>query len=55
MMMDYATNMVDDALSAVTLSEPEQCLHNWLLFSGDVLDSEGVTHRLRAGAAHLAD
>ena len=55
MMMDYATIMVDDALSAVTRPEHEQCLQNWILFFGDVLDSDGVADRLRVGAGSVVD
>jgi len=47
MMMDYATIMVDDALSAVTPQEHEQCLNNWMLFFGDVLTTGDVIERLR--------
>jgi nicotinamidase-related amidase len=47
MMMDYATVMVDDALSAVTLQEHEHSLQNWLLFFGDVLGTHDVMQRLR--------
>lgn len=46
MMMDYATVMVDDALSAVTPAEHEHCLNNWMLFFGDVLSTEEVVQRL---------
>ena len=48
MMMDYATVMVDDALSAVTPHEHLHALHNWMLFFGDVLGSEEVIARLSA-------
>lgn len=48
MMMDYATIMVHDALSAVTREEHEQSLCNWMLFFGDVLGTEEVVARLRA-------
>ena len=48
MMMDYATVMVDDALSAVTPHEHEHALHNWMLFFGDVLGSKDVIARLSA-------
>ncbi len=47
MMMDYATIMVDDALSAVTPAEHEHCLNNWMLFFGDVLASDEVIARLQ--------
>jgi nicotinamidase-related amidase len=47
MMMDYATVMVHDCLSAVTPQEHEQSLHNWLAFFGDVLGSEEVVQRLQ--------
>lgn len=47
MMMDYATIMVDDALSAVTPAEHEHCLNNWMLFFGDVLSTEEVVQRLQ--------
>lgn len=46
MMMDYATIMVEDALSAFTPAEHEHCLNNWMLFFGDVLDCDAVTDRL---------
>lgn len=49
MMMDYATIMVADTLSAVTPFEHEHALNNWMLFFGDVLDSEEVVSRLEAG------
>lgn len=51
MMMDYATIMVDDALSAVTVAEHEQCLNNWMLFFGDVLGSAEVMARLQPAKA----
>ncbi|PPE67374.1 isochorismatase family cysteine hydrolase [Caldimonas caldifontis] len=51
MMMDYATIMVDDALSAVTPQEHEHCLNNWMLFFGDVLSTGEVIERLRPGHA----
>jgi nicotinamidase-related amidase len=47
MMMDYATVMVHDALSAVTPQEHEQSLYNWMLFFGDVLGTEEVMARLQ--------
>jgi nicotinamidase-related amidase len=47
MMMDYATVMVHDCLSAVTPQEHEQALHNWMAFFGDVLGSEEVVQRLQ--------
>ncbi len=54
MMMDYATIMVEDALSAVTQAEHLQCLHNWMLFFGDVLGTgevlERLDHRVAAAA-----
>lgn len=50
MMMDYATIMVDDALSAVTPAEHEHCLNNWMLFFGDVLTGDEVVQRLQASA-----
>jgi nicotinamidase-related amidase len=46
MMMNYATVMVEDALSAVTLEEHVQSLNNWMLFFGDVLQAHEVTARL---------
>lgn len=46
MMMDYATILVDDALSAFTPAEHEQALHNWMLFFGDVLRVDEVIARL---------
>jgi len=48
MLMDYATVMVEDALSAFTPEEHVQCLHNWMLFFGDVLSTGEVIERLRA-------
>ncbi len=51
MMMDYATIMVDDALSAVTPAEHEHCLNNWMLFFGDVLSTDEVVQRLVPVAA----
>lgn len=54
MMMDYATIMVDDALSAVTPAEHEQSLQNWMLFFGDVLNSEEVITRLQPDAVSFA-
>ena len=48
MMMDYATIMVDDALSAVTPQEHENSLHNWMLFFGDVQGTDEVIARLAA-------
>jgi ureidoacrylate peracid hydrolase len=47
MMMDYATVMVHDALSAVTPQEHEQSLQNWMLFFGDVLGTEEIVKRLQ--------
>jgi ureidoacrylate peracid hydrolase len=47
MMMNYATVMVHDALSAVTPQEHEQSLQNWILFFGDVLGTEDVIRRLQ--------
>ena len=49
MMMDYATIMVDDILSAVTPFEHEHALNNWMLFFGDVLNTDEVLSRLEAG------
>ena len=46
MMMNYATVMVEDALSAVTQEEHVQALHNWMLFFGDVLSVEEFAARL---------
>lgn len=51
MMMDYATVMVEDALSAVTPHEHEYALQNWMLFFGDVLQTGEVIERLPARAA----
>lgn len=47
MMMDYATVMVHDALSAVTPQEHEQSLQNWMLFFGDVLGTDEILQRLQ--------
>ncbi|MBP6019047.1 MAG: cysteine hydrolase [Burkholderiaceae bacterium] len=49
MMMDYATIMVDDALSAVTPDEHVNSLNNWMLFFGDVLSVDEVIERLQPG------
>ncbi len=46
MMMDYATIMVEDALSAFTPAEHQQALHNWMLFFGDVLQADEVLQRI---------
>lgn len=46
MMLDYATIMVHDTLSAVTPHEHEQSLQGWMLFFGDVLDTDQVIERL---------
>ncbi|HEY0293916.1 MAG TPA: isochorismatase family cysteine hydrolase [Bordetella sp.] len=46
MMLDYATVMVDDALSAVTQAEHVNALHNWILFFGDVLSADETIARL---------
>jgi nicotinamidase-related amidase len=48
MMMDYATVMVHDALSAVTPHEHETSLQNWMLFFGDVLGTQDIIRRLHA-------
>ncbi|MDM0077935.1 isochorismatase family cysteine hydrolase [Variovorax sp. J2P1-59] len=48
MMMNYATVMVEDALSAVTPEEHVHSLHNWMLFFGDVLSGDEIGERLRA-------
>lgn len=55
MMMDYATVMVDDALSAVTPDEHNNSLINWMLFFGDVLDTDDVIARLRPACANVVD
>lgn len=47
MMLDYATIMVDDALSAVTMEEHNASLQNWMLFFGDVLSVGEVSDRLK--------
>lgn len=47
MAMNYATIMVEDALSAVTPGEHLNALHNWMLFFGDVLSADEVVERLR--------
>jgi nicotinamidase-related amidase len=46
MMMDFKTVMVEDALSAVTEHEHVNCLHNWMLYFGDVLSADEVAARL---------
>lgn len=51
MMMDYATVMVEDALSAVTTHEHVQALQNWLLFFGDVLPVDEVVGRFQLAHA----
>lgn len=51
MCMNYATIMVDDALSAVTPQEHRQSLEQWMLFFGDVLSCDEVIARLPSGAA----
>jgi ureidoacrylate peracid hydrolase len=50
MMVDYATIMVEDALSAFTPDEHAQALQNWMLFFGDVLSADEVMGRIRADA-----
>ncbi len=47
MMMNYATIMVDDALSAMTDDEHRNTLDNWMLYFGDVLGADEVIERLR--------
>lgn len=47
MMMDYATIMVEDALSAFTLEEHARALQNWMLFFGDVLNADEIVARLQ--------
>ena len=54
MMMDYATVMVHDALSAVTPQEHEQTLQNWMLFFGDVLGTQEIAERLQAAPRAVA-
>ena len=54
MMLDYATVMVEDALSAVTPEEHVRALENWILFFGDVLGTDEVIDRLRPAQAALA-
>jgi len=54
MMMDYATVMVHDALSAVTPQEHEQSLQNWMLFFGDVLGTDDVIARLHTAPVAAA-
>jgi nicotinamidase-related amidase len=54
MMMDYATVLVDDALSAVTPQEHEQSLQNWMLFFGDVLGTQEIAERLQAAPRAVA-
>ncbi|CAN5120613.1 cysteine hydrolase [soil metagenome] len=53
MMMNYATVMVEDALSAVTPEEHLQSLHNWMLYFGDVLSADEVISRLAVAPAAL--
>ncbi len=50
MCLNYATVMVDDALSAVTPQEHRQSLEQWMLFFGDVLGCDEVIARLPAAA-----
>jgi ureidoacrylate peracid hydrolase len=47
MAMNYATIMVEDALSAVTPEEHLHSLQNWMLFFGDVLNADQFIERLR--------
>jgi ureidoacrylate peracid hydrolase len=47
MAMNYATIMVEDALSAVTPGEHLNSLQNWILFFGDVLSTDELVERLR--------
>jgi ureidoacrylate peracid hydrolase len=47
MAMNYATVMVEDALSAYTPAEHLHSLHEWMLFFGDVLSADEVMERLR--------
>jgi len=54
MMMDYATVMVHDALSAVTVQEHEFSLQQWMLFFGDVLGTEEVIARLHPASLRQA-
>ena len=54
MMMDYATVLVHDALSAVTPQEHEQTLQNWMLFFGDVLGTQEIAERLQAAPRAVA-
>lgn len=50
MAMDYATVMVEDALSAVTPGEHLAALQQWMLFFGDVLSVSEVVARLQAAS-----
>src|SRR5690606_37936310 len=49
MMLDYRSIMVSDALASFTEHEHVGALQNWMLYFGDVLDTEGIIHRLDAG------
>lgn len=59
MMMDYRSIMVSDALASFTEPEHVNALHNWMLYFGDVLNTEGIIERLinatdsKAGAPAL--
>jgi ureidoacrylate peracid hydrolase len=47
MMMDYATVMVDDTLSAFSREEHVNTLNNFMLFFGDVLSADDVIARIK--------
>lgn len=49
MMLDYRSIMVSDALASFTEHEHVGALQNWMLYFGDVLDTEGIIQRLEVG------
>jgi len=55
MMLNYATIMVADALSAVTEAEHVQALQGWMLYFGDVLTADQVIDRLSCDTVAVAD
>jgi len=48
MMLNYATIMVDDTLSAMSVEEHDNTLKTWALYFGGVLTSDEVIERLSA-------
>lgn len=49
MMLDYRSIMVSDALASFTEHEHVGALQNWMLYFGDVLDTEEIIQRLEVG------